>query len=201
MKKYIYISLTIIVISLLALLCGQRAKISNLKAENANLVTDNETLLEGVEYYKVQDSLSCAEVGRLQMSLDEYEKYRRDDAKIIRELKAKNRVLSGVSASAVQTTTEFEIVPCDTIIRVDTAYITKKAITIHEKWYDLEGIYDESSFSGKVSMRDSLLLMQTKEYKKFLWWRTRKVKNEKFDLISKNPDTEILGFEHITIEK
>ena len=58
-------------------------------------------------------------------------------------------------------------------------------------------------FSGKIITRDSLLITESVQYKRFLnfLWKTKRIKKREFDIVSKNPYTKITGFEVITIEK
>ena len=49
--------------------------------------------------------------------------------------------------------------------------------------------------------RDELVLTETVRYKKFLFWKTGKVKDRQLDAVSLNPHSTITGLEHIIIGK
>ena len=61
----------------------------------------------------------------------------------------------------------------------------------------------DGEFTGTFVNRDSVLIVATVQYKRFLnfLWKTKKVKNREIDIISKNPHTKIMGVEYIEIEK
>ena len=59
------------------------------------------------------------------------------------------------------------------------------------------------TFEGRLEVRDSLIIVESVKYKRFLGflWKTNKVKNRQIDVVSKNPHTKIVGTELVVIEK
>ena len=76
-----------------------------------------------------------------------------------------------------------------------------KCIDISELWFDLNACIIDDKFTGTTTGRDSLVIVETVEYNRFLGFlcKTNKVKNRKLDAMSKNPHTEIIDMEFITI--
>ena len=52
-----------------------------------------------------------------------------------------------------------------------------------------------------MQSRDELVLTETIRYKKFLFWKTKKILDRELEAMSKNPHTKIKKLEHIIIDK
>lgn len=182
----------------------QRRTIEQLKAERDRYKGNTETLLTDVETFRVRDSLSAARVQSLELTVKEFERFRAEDAAIIRELKNKNRDLSQVNETQSQTIIDLLAIPKDTVVIVrDSIRVPAVAVHCGDAWYDFDGVLTAEQFTGKLTNRDSLLLAETVKYKRFLGflWKTRRVQDRQLDVVSRNPHTTILGLEHIVIEK
>lgn len=177
--------------------------INRLTAERDKYRNNTETLLGDVEKYRVADSLSAARVQSLELSVKEFERFRADDARLIRELKAKNRDLAAVNKTQSQTIIDLRATPKDTTIIRDTIPIPAVAVHCGDAWFDFDGLLTADEFTGTLANRDSLVVAESVQYKRFLGflWKTNKVKNRRVDVVSKNPHTTIMGVEHVVIEK
>lgn len=182
---------------------AQYRKIVRLTEERDRYKGNTETLLTDVETYKVRDSLSAARVESLELTMKEYERFRAEDVALIAELKARNRDLASVNKSQSETIIELRSRPKDTLIVRDSIPIKAKAVHCGDAWFDFYGVMTEDEFTGKLKHRDSLLLVETVQYKRFLGflWRTNKVKNRQLDCVSKSPHNSIKGLEYVVIEK
>lgn len=206
MKKYIYIALAFVV--LLGVIGWQFTALKKVKEERDIYKNNTTTLLNDVITYKIKDSLNAIQVGELSLRLSEFKKYRSEDAELIKSLQIKNRDLQGVSKAQLQTIYKLQGQVRDSIVYVkgDTETIirtdTLRCLTIKDKWFDLHGcINKQNAFSGNFESRDSLIYVETVKYKRFLGflWKTKKIKDRKQDIVSKNPNTKIIGAEFITI--
>lgn len=189
-----------------AALWVQHAKIKRLTDERDKYRSNTEALLADVERYQTKDSLNAVTVGVLQLKLSEFEKYRADDAALIKTLQTKNRDLQAVTTAQLQTINELRGTVRDSIVYLpgDTVTTVLRCVDITDPWFELHGCATPAgNFTGTFVNRDSLLIAATVKYKRFLGflWKTRKVKNRKIDAVSKNPNTEILGVEYIEIEE
>ena len=135
----------------------------------------------------------------------EYKKYRADDLALIKTLQAKNRDLERVTTTQMETINELRATVRDSVVYLpgDTVTTVLRCIEYSDKWVDFDGCIKNNTFSGKIITRDSLLITETVQYKRWLGflWKTKRIKNREFDIVSKNPHTKITGFEVITIEK
>lgn len=197
---------TAIIGAIAAVLWGQHVRIKSLTAERDKYRTNTETLLQDVERYQTKDSLNAVTVGVLKLKVSEFEKYRADDAALIKTLQTKNRDLQNVTTAQLQTIKELRGAVRDSVVYLpgDTVTTVLRCVDITDPWFELHGCATPAGeFTGTFINRDSLLIAATVQYKRFLGflWKTRKVKNRKIDAISKNPNTEILGIEYVEIEE
>ena len=181
----------------------QQNAIDNLKQERNRYERNTESLLLDVAQYKTRDSLNAAKVGALELTIQEYERFRAADARLIKTLQTKNRDLTAITAAQSQTIMELSAVPRDTVIIRDSVAIPAVAVHTGDAWYDFDGVLTEKEFTGTLVNRDSLLVAETVQYKRFLGflWKTKRIKNKQIDVVSKNPHTTIMGIEYIEIEK
>lgn len=189
-----------------AALWVQHAKIKRLTEERDKYRSNTEILLQDVKTYQTKDSLNAIKVGNLELSLAEYKKYRADDLALIKTLRAKNRDLERVTTTQMETINELRATVRDSVVYLpgDTVTTVLRCVDIVEPWFELHGCATpDGQFTGTHINRDSLLIVETVQYKRWLGflWKTKKIKNRQIDVVSKNPATKILGVEFVTIEK
>lgn len=206
MKKYLIWAAIAMVVAAVATIWVQRTKIEKLTDERNRYRGNTETLLQDVETYKTKDSLNAAKVGVLELKLSEFEKYRASDAELIKTLQTKNRELERVTTTQMETINELRATVRDSIVYLpgDTTTIVLKCVDISDPWFSLKGCTTpDGEFTGTHINRDSLLIVETVQYKRWLGflWKTKKIKNREIDVISRNPHTKIMGVEYIEIEK
>lgn len=205
MKKYLIIAAIALAVSAVVTIWVQRSRINTLTGERDKYRTNTETLLQEVSRYQTKDSLNAAKVGVLELKLSEFEKYRADDAALIKTLQVKNRELEALTSAQSQTIIDLRGTVRDSLVYVDRVVVdTLRCITAADKWFSFDGCVNrKNEFTGKFVNRDSLIIAATVEYKRFLnfLWKTKKVKNREIDVVCKNPHTKIMGVEYIEIEK
>lgn len=206
MKKYLIIAAIALAVAAVVTIWVQRSRINQLTGERDKYRTNTETLLQDVSRYQTKDSLNAAKVGVLELKLSEFEKYRTSDAELIKTLQTKNRELEAVTTAQMETITKLRGTVRDSIVYLpgDTTTIVLKCVDISDPWFSLKGCTTpDGTFSGTFVNRDSILIVATVQYKRFLnfLWKTNKVKNREIDIISRNPHTKIMGVEYIEIEK
>lgn len=186
--------------------------ISNLKKENKRLESNQEILLSEKEVimaksqaYKVSDSLNAAKVTELQLTLAEYKRFREDDLKLIEQLKINKKELQSVISSQAETILDLYARARDTIIINEEVPDTIKYFNYKSKWTDVNGYVslNTNNVNLKIANRESLKIIETAEYKRFLGflWRTKKIKSRHVDVISENPATSIINVDYTSIRK
>lgn len=206
MKKYLIIAAIALAVAAVVTIWVQRSRINTLTGERDKYRTNTETLLQEVSRYQTKDSLNAAKVGVLELKLSEFEKYRASDAELIKTLQTKNRDLERVTTTQMETINELRATVRDSVVYLpgDTVTTVLRCVDIVEPYFELHGCATpDGQFTGTHINRESLLIVETVQYKRWLGflWKTKKIKNRQIDVVSKNPATKILGVEFVTIEK
>jgi len=202
-RNKVGIGIAAVFVAILCFVWAQYRQIQQLKRDCDKYMHNTTSLLSDVEMYRLRDSLSAARVQSLELSIKEFERYRAEDAALIRELKTKNRDLASINKTQSQTIIELLAVPKDTVIVRDSVLVPAVAVHCGDKWFDFDGLLTQDAFTGTLFNRDSLLIAETVKYKRFLGflWKTNKVVDRRVDVVSKNPHTSIIGVEHVVIEE
>ena len=180
----------------------QGVSIGRLKDERNRYRENTKSLLVDVNTYKVRDSLNTTKAHDLSLKLSELKRYRKEDAKLIADMGVKLRNLQAVASMGTETRTEFVTrVVRDTIFKAVGDTSKAALIDYEDKWLTFKGRLENGQFRGNIISRDSLLLAENVKYKRFLFWRTKRVKSRDFRVVSKNPHTLIVDCEHIIVEK
>lgn len=183
---------------------AQHTKIKRLTEERDRYRSNTEILLQNVETYQTKDSLNAAKVGVLELKLSEFEKYRTSDAELIKTLQTKNRDLEAVTTAQMKTIIELRGTVRDSIVYLPGDTVVLRCVDISDPWFSLKGCTTpDGEFTGTFINRDSILIAETVQYRRFLGflWKTKKIKSREIDIISRNPHTKIIGVEYIEIEK
>lgn len=179
-------------------------RIHSLTAESERNASNTSALLEEVEHYRTSDSLNAVKASILTLKMAELEKHRADDLKTIETLNIKRNELEQYTALQTRTIAELQGKARDTVIIRDSVIVEHlTCIDIADAWIDLHGCIDpDDNFSGTLEVRDSLLVVETVQRKRFLGflWKTKRVKSREIDVVSKNPYTDIVGVESIRRE-
>lgn len=202
MKKIIII-LGVLVVVLVAYFLNVR--VSQLKHDRDTYKRNNAVLLNDVKYYRALDSLNAAKFGVLELSIQDYERFMKEDADLINKLKRKNEELQNFSKIQAETIIKIRAQVKDSLIYIpgDTAYQSIPCVSFRDSWTNIEACVYNDTLIGDIQIRDSLILYETIIYKRFLGvlWKTKKIKERSFNIVSKNPYTEIKGVEVVSIRK
>lgn len=193
-----------IILAVAATFWAQHAKIKRLTEERDRYRSNTEILLQNVEPYQTKDSLNAAKVGVLELKLSEFEKHRTSDAELIKTLQTKNRDLEAVTTAQMKTIIELRGTVRDSIVYLPGDTVVLRCVDISDPWFSLKGCTTpDGEFTGTFINRDSILIAETVQYRRFLGflWKTKKIKSREIDIISRNPHTKIIGVEYIEIEK
>ena len=191
-----------IMAAMLVVIILQGVSVSRIKSERNKYKENTRTLLVDVNTYKVRDSLNTAKAQDLSLKLSELKKYRQEDAKLIADMGVKLRNLQAVANMGTETRTEFVTkIVRDTIFKAVNDTNKAALIDYEDKWLTFKGRLENGQFRGNIISRDSLLIAENVKYKRFLFWRTKRIKSRDFRVVSKNPHTKIVDCEHIIVEK
>lgn len=191
-----------IMAAMLVVIILQGVSVSRIKSERNRYKENTRMLLVDVNTYKVRDSLNAAKAQDLSLKLSELKKYRQEDAKLIADMEVKLRNLQAVASLGTEMRTEFVTkIVRDTIFKAVNDTNKATLINYEDKWLTFKGRLENGQFRGNIISRDSLLIAENIRYKRFLFWRTKRIKSRDFRVVSKNPHTKIVDCEHIIVEK
>lgn len=185
-------------------------RISNLTKENTRLqnnqsilLSENNALIAESQKYKTSDSLNAIKVNELRLTLEEYKKYRSDDLALINKLNIDKREMQKVIDLQAKTINDLAVPLRDTVIIYKGLETGVKAFSYRSQWTDVEGLINLQSDSVNLSVknRESLVIVESVKYKRFLGflWRTKKIKSRSVDIVSRNPNTEIIDADYESI--
>lgn len=176
---------------------------AKLREENGILNRNVSVLTTQNVAYRTESGKSAMKAEELNLTLRQYRNTLQGKDSTIKDLKQSIKDLK--SNTSIQTSTESEFSGSlrDSIIIRDSLVIdTMKCVNMRSKWLDLSGCIDSNgTFAGITVTRDSLEILNIEHRKRFLWFRLKKVKYREFIVTSKNPHTEITGFNVTTIIK
>lgn len=195
MKYYILCVLTFVCVL-------QSVTIDRMRRTSQQHKANTESLLRGLEQYRTKDSLNAARVEALTLSKRQFEEYRASNAELIKSLQTKNSTLQAVTTAQVQTITKLRASVRDSVIyRSDTVREVLRCVDYVSPYLELHGCMDRNEFNGIIKAYDSILIVSSIKYKRFLFWRTKRIKSRSVDIVNKNPNAKILGFEYVEIKK
>lgn len=176
---------------------------AKLREENGILNRNVSVLTTQNVAYRTESGKSAMKTEELNLTLRQYRNTLQGKDSTIKDLKQSIKDLK--SHTSIQTSTEsvfYGSLRDSIIIRDSLVVDTLKCLNFSSKWVDVKGCIESPDvFAGKVTVRDSLELLNIEHRKRFLWLRLKKVKYREFVVTSKNPHTEITGFNVTTIIK
>ncbi len=203
MKKYLTLSIIIAFIALSATVAVLCSRIKSISADRDRLSDNQTTLFSAVDTFKVADSLHAIKVKALNLTIDEYKKYRAGDLQTIKLLTKDVNRLQQVGAIQTQTDYKFKAPVKDSLIYRDKLlHDTLQCASYSNEWLDFIGCYNQKKeFEGVIQSRESLIYEEhiiPKRFLGFLWKYGCKERRQ--NIISKNPYTKIVSAEFITIK-
>lgn len=179
-------------------------KNNRLQNNQSILLSENNALIAESRKYKTIDSLNAIKVNELRLTLEEYKKYRSEDLALIGKLKVDKREMQKVIDLQAKTIDDLATHLRDTVVIYKGSEIDAKAFSYKSQWTDVDGVVNLQSDSVNLSIknRESLIIIESVKYKRFLGflWRTKHVKSRSVDIVSRNPNTEIIDANYESIE-
>ena len=210
MKTTTVIKLSIL-IAIIATIAISFARISNLKDENERLqsnqsllLSENNAIAAECRKYRISDSLNAYKVSELRLTLEEYKKFRHDDLELINKLKLDKSDMQKVIDMQHETIYKLYTELKDTVIVHDTIIRNAKSFEYKSHWIDVLGQIDldNNLVALDIHNREALTVVESVERKRFLGflWKTNKIKRRDVDVVSKNPNTEIIDVDYVSVE-
>ena len=195
MKKYLFIYA---VLTTVIIVVGGRILWGEQQREKSN----NQALLQSVNYYKTEAEKSAASVQILRLRCGEFEELRAADAEKIRQMGLKIRRLESAANSVTQTKLEVVVPIRDTVVIRDTVKTidTLRLFRWHDDWVTIDGVIDSDSVACTLRSVDTLHQVVYRVPRRF-WFIKFGTKALRQHIVSSNPHSEIVYTEYVKIEK
>lgn len=195
MKKYLLIYA---VLTTLIIVVGGRI----LWGEQQRYKSNNEALMQSVDYYRTEADKSAASVQVLRLKCGEFEELRAADAEKIRQMGLKIRRLQSAAKSASELDLKVKTPIRDTVIVRDTVNIvdTLRLFRWQDNWVTIEGVIDRDSVACTLHSVDTLHQVVYRIPRRF-WFIKFGTKALRQHIVSSNPHNEIVYTEYVQIEK
>jgi hypothetical protein len=197
--------ITLILVFVAVVFIGLQAlRIKSLTGERDRYRSNSTALLGEVERYRTQDSLNVAKAGVLTLKIAELERYRAEDAALLKSLQIRKNELEQITKAQTRMIADLHGTVADTVVVVrEVVDSSALSLNVHDAWIDLHGIVYDGGFDGTLEVRDSLVVVESVVRARFLGflWRTKRIKARSVEVVSRNPYTEIMGVESISIDR
>ena len=195
MKKYLFIYA---VLTTVVIVVGGRILWGEQQREKSN----NQALLQSVNYYKTEAEKSAASVQILRLRCGEFEELRAADAEKIRQMGLKIRRLESAANSVTQTKLEVVVPIRDTVVIRDTVKTidTLRLFRWQDNWVTIDGVIDSDSVTCTLRSVDTLHQVVYRVPRRF-WFIKFGTKALRQHIVSSNPHSEIVYTEYVKIEK
>ena len=200
MKKLIPYLVILVLFGIIGLLwvhiSSQKKNLDRIKENMEVLLESNNDLILKARHYQIQDSLNVAQIKNLKLTVKEFKTYQEKSAKLIKDLKIRNKDLEALVNTKLETRDTILVAIHDTIPGVTTFNYTST-------WTDLSGTIDMMKDTMQVSItnRENLEIVESVTRKRFLGflWYCKKLESRKVDVVSHNPNTTIKNVSYTKI--
>lgn len=172
-----------------------------MKEERNTYRSNTEALLSDVKHVRIDSAMMASTIQVLNLSLDEYKKFRSEDAAIIKKMGIRIKDLEAVGRHDIEVNAPIDVPVKDSVVIRDTVKVIVKAVRMDTPHIKLDGIIENNHLKGNIHLPVRLYQAFGIEYKhRFLWWRW-KVKAIHQTITSDNPYVEINYTEFINLKK
>ena len=169
-----------------------------LKSERDRYLSNTTALLSEVKRMQVDSATMALDAKTLQLTLDEYKRFRAEDAATIKRLGIKVKNLEAAARHDMEVTGPIDAIVRDTIIIRDTAPILRQKVEMLTPHIELSGIIEDERLKGSIRIPVTLNQAVGVEYRG--WWFWKRVKALHQTISSDNPYVEIKYSEYIKIK-
>lgn len=172
----------------------------HLSKEKERYQINTDALLCDMEQIQIDSAMMASTVKVLQLSLDEYKRYRAEDATTIKKMGVKIKNLEATARHDIEINAPINAEIKDSVIFKDTVSVFIRNVKMDSPYIKLDGKIEENRLIGEIHVPVHLHQAVWIEYKhRFLWWHW-KIKAMHQTISSDNPYVEIKYSEFINIK-
>lgn len=171
-----------------------------LSKEKERYQANMDALLCDIQQIQIDSAMMASTVKVLQLSLDEYKRYRAEDAATIKKMGIKIKDLKAVARHDIEVNAPIDAEIKDSVIFKDTVSVFIRNVKLDTPYIKLDGNIENNRMIGNIHLPVHLHQAIWIEYKhRFLWWRW-KIKTIHQTITSDNPYVEVKYSEYINIQ-
>lgn len=189
--------LLIAVVLLGGIVYVQHRNTVRLKAERDRYRGNAEALLSDMKRIRVDSTTMALDARALQLTLDEYKRFRAEDAATIKRLGVRIKNLEAAARHELEVAGPIDATIRDTVIIRDTVPILRQKVEMLTPHIELSGIIENERLQGAIRVPVTLHQAVWVEYKGCWFWRRVKAIHQ--TISSDNPYVEITYSEYIRI--
>lgn len=160
---------------------------------------NSEALLSDVRRFRIDSATTAVDVKALQLSVDEFERYRAEALVKIKAMGVKIRKLGAAAKHKIEVAAPIDAIIRDTIIVRDTMPVTIQRIEMSTPHIQMRGIIEGGRLRGEIRVPVTLRQAVWIEYKRrWLFWKRIKAVHQ--TITSDNPYVEVKYSEYMQIE-
>lgn len=200
MNKYIAKGLLIAIPLLCAVIHIQYERTIRLTRERDRYLQNSTALLSEVKRLQVDSGTMALDAKTLRLTLDEYKRYRSEDAETIRRLGVRIKNLETAARHEIEVAGPINALVRDTLLMRDTIPLPGQKVEMLTPHIRLSGIIEANRLKGELHIPVTLHQTVWIEYKRrWIFWKRVKAVHQ--TISSNNPYVEIRYSEYIQIEK
>lgn len=169
-----------------------------LKSERDRYLSNTTALLSEVKRMQLDSATMALDTKTLRLTLDEYKRFRAEDAAVIKRLGIKVKNLEAAARHEVEIAGPIDAVVRDTVIIRDTVPVLRQKMEMITPHIRLTGIIEDERLKGTIRVPVTLHQAVWVEYRG--WWFWKRVKALHQTISSDNPYVEIRYSEYIRIK-
>lgn len=169
-----------------------------LKAERDRYRLNNTALLSEIKRLQVDSATMALDTKTLRLTLDEYKRFRAEDAAVIRRLGIKVKNLEAAARHEVEIAGPIDAVVRDTVIIRDTVPVLRQKMEMITPHIRLTGIIEDERLKGTIRVPVTLHQAVWVEYRGRWFWKRVKAVHQ--TISSDNPYVEIRYSEYIRVK-
>lgn len=170
------------------------------RQDRARLKNNQTALMQKVDFYRTQDSLSAASVQRLELTTSELKENRQELIKTIEDLRIKTRRVKTISTTAINTRDQVRIPMINPVAFQQLEPVDILKVDCQTDWMTIQGQIIGGDFYGTILTTDTIVQVVHRVPHRILFVKYG-TKGIRQDITSKNPNASISYTEYIEIKK
>ena len=147
-------------------------RVVSLSKQSTRLKMNQSALLSDIEFYKIDSARTAASIVQLRLTAEELENSNSSLKQDVEKLNIKLKRLNSASSTAIKSEYKIETVIRDSVRIIDSIKYHDRSLEYHTPYISISGFIDErDNFSGTVLTRDSLVRVEHRVPKKFLFFK------------------------------